>query len=344
MSLRGDGTDPVQTGLLRFDLAGRLPAGATVRFAVLSVRVTYVPNAAGSPRGRPDHRPWKRDRCDLEPGRRSNAVDGRGRKRAFRPTGPASPRTAARSIRLSRLDHGRDRSDWYGFDVTGIVAGLGGESRRPIGAWRCASTPQEGARWRRLGLAKDGFSIASSDYLIEQRWRPQLFIVYTQDPLTPTPSNTPTATATPTLTPTATNTPTATATPPDGSITGLVFVDSNRNGVHEAGEAGVAGRLVQLKRNGAVANNVTSDSNGGYVFDRVPPGAWEVDVSAPANYQVTTASGNPAEAAVSAGHRDGSRFRAGVSALRRRLRRRSRPPQRAYRALPATSTPISQCS
>ncbi len=46
LSLRVSGTDPIHTGLLRFDTT-KLPAGSTVRFAVLSVRVTTtLPNAA----------------------------------------------------------------------------------------------------------------------------------------------------------------------------------------------------------------------------------------------------------------------------------------------------------
>ncbi len=312
LSLRADGDHPVQTGLLRFDLAGRLPAGATVRFAVLSVRVTYVPNGPVPLAVDRINRPWSATDATWTQadGATPWNVAGANGVPADRAGQPADSRTVYPAFTGSG---GTDATiaDWYGLDVTGLVAGW---AANPASNWGMALRvdPQEGAPagggW---DLVKDGFSIASSDYLTSG-WRPQLFIVYTQDPLTPTPSNTPTATATPTLTPTATNTPTATATPPDGSITGLVFVDSNRNGVHEAGEAGVAGRLVQLKRNGAVANNVTSDSNGWYVFDRVTPGAWEVDLNARRELPGHHRKRQPGRGRGQRRDRDGSRFRAGV--------------------------------
>jgi hypothetical protein len=188
-------------------------------------------------------------------------------------------------------------ADWYGFDVTSMVQDWAQNPASNLGAALRVDLP-EGA-W---GSAKDGFSVASADYPGSSvSWRPQLAIIYTQDPLTPTPTNTATATATPTHTPTPTATPTATATPQDGRIQGLVFVDANRNGQHDPGETGVSGRLLQLKHNGAVVNNVTSDANGQYAFEAVQPGAWQVTLNTPPNYQVTTAKGNPADAEVSAG-------------------------------------------
>ena len=155
----------------------------------------------------------------------------------------------------------------------------------------------------------DLFYLASS----ESADRPFLAVVYTIDTPTPTPSATPTATATPspsqtptatpTPTPTHTHTPTPTSTPTPlaGRIEGEVFQDGNRNGVHDAGETGMASILVWLKQGGAITDNVTTGSGGGFAFGQVLAGVWQVEVNLPPGYAVTTSEGNPVTVFVTAG-------------------------------------------
>lgn len=285
LRLQVDGTDPIHTGLLRFDLS-RLPAGAKVRFAVLNIKVISLGNSSLPLQVDSLTRSWKVGEATWNRASGTSAwtAPGASNVSGDRAGVIADTRTVFPTA---------DVTDRYGFDVTDIVRG-----------WASDPSSNQGFELRvqllsgAWGTAKDGFSVASDDYSVVAS-RPQLMIAYTQDPLTPTPSNTPTATATPTDTATPTATPTATATPSDGQITGLVFLDSNKNGAAEPGEAGVAGRLVQLKRDGAIYGNVTTNDSGEYAFDSVQPGEWQVSLSTPPNYLITTASGNPAEASVS---------------------------------------------
>lgn len=72
-----------------------------------------------------------------------------------------------------------------------------------------------------------------------------------------------------------------------GSIAGNVFNDLSNDGVKDAGEAGLAGRVVFFDANG---NNlldkgerfVTTGANGVYLFAGVKPGTYSVRVTAPA--------------------------------------------------------------
>lgn len=283
MSLRVNGYDPNLTGLLRFDLA-RLPAGAKVRFATLSLAMAAYPNNALPLQVDAVARPWKVvettwNRADAgalwaEPGAGNVPAD---RKGAISDTRSIYPTSAV--------------TDRYGFNVTDIVKG-----------WAADPASNQGLTLRiqllegAFGSAKDGFTVAGSELTTVNR-RPMLTIVYTTDEYTPTP----TATATATATPTATVTPTA--TPPVGPISGVVFLDDNRNGQRDAGEAGVSGRLVQLKRDGVVRDNVTTGSDGRYNFATVEPGAWQVALSAPPNYGITTAWGNPASVTINGSDR-----------------------------------------
>ena len=52
-----------------------------------------------------------------------------------------------------------------------------------------------------------------------------------------------------------------TVTPPDGYISGLVYYDTNFNGVHDAGEPGLPGEYVTMSPGGS---SVTTDANGNY--------------------------------------------------------------------------------
>jgi hypothetical protein len=119
-----------------------------------------------------------------------------------------------------------------------------------------------------------------------------LTIVYTTDEYTPTPTDTATPTAT------------ATATPPVGPISGVVYFDDDHDGQQDGGEALVSGQLVQLKLNGVLRDNRTTDSAGRYNFESVEPGLYQVTLfNRPPGYGVTTVWGDPASATVNGSDR-----------------------------------------
>src|SRR5262249_52554679 len=60
-----------------------------------------------------------------------------------------------------------------------------------------------------------------------------------------------------------------------GSISGTVFVDSNGNGVHDAGEPGIPNVTVTLT-SGTTTTPVQSDQNGNYTFTSLPAGSFQV--------------------------------------------------------------------
>ncbi|MCK6373166.1 MAG: carboxypeptidase regulatory-like domain-containing protein, partial [Zoogloea sp.] len=73
------------------------------------------------------------------------------------------------------------------------------------------------------------------------------------------------------------------------SIGDKVWLDSNKNGVQDAGEAGVAGVTVKLlNAAGTVVATATTDANGNYVFSNLTPGSYSVQVVAPTGYTFTT--------------------------------------------------------
>ncbi|MGK5061227.1 SdrD B-like domain-containing protein [Janthinobacterium sp. LB3P112] len=70
----------------------------------------------------------------------------------------------------------------------------------------------------------------------------------------------------------------------------FVWEDKNANGVQDAGEAGIANVVVQLKDGaGVVVASTTTDANGGYHFD-VNPGTYSVTVVTPNGYTATAAN------------------------------------------------------
>jgi uncharacterized repeat protein (TIGR01451 family) len=66
------------------------------------------------------------------------------------------------------------------------------------------------------------------------------------------------------------------------SITGVVYADTNDNGVQDPGEPGIPGATVVLS--GAADKTVTTDANGRYVFDRLLSGDYTVTETQPAGY------------------------------------------------------------
>lgn len=80
----------------------------------------------------------------------------------------------------------------------------------------------------------------------------------------------------------------------DGGLVGLceigdrVWYDVNRNGLQDAGEAGVADMKVWLMRNGEVCLATWTDEEGNYGFYDLEPGDYTVLFLAPAGYLFTT--------------------------------------------------------
>jgi protocatechuate 3,4-dioxygenase beta subunit len=82
-----------------------------------------------------------------------------------------------------------------------------------------------------------------------------------------------------------------TATPPadpTGAIGDRVWVDDDQDGVQDDGEKGLAGVSVALRdAGGTVIATTTTDANGNYLFDKLPPGDYSVAVTPPEGYTVT---------------------------------------------------------
>ena len=78
----------------------------------------------------------------------------------------------------------------------------------------------------------------------------------------------------------------------EGEIGDRVWLDANKNGIQDAGEAGVSGVTARLvDADGNVVATATTDANGNYLFDGLTPGQYRVDFdlgTLPAGFAVTT--------------------------------------------------------
>ena len=94
--------------------------------------------------------------------------------------------------------------------------------------------------------------------------------------VTPTPTRTPTATRTATLTPTVTRTPapTPTPTPQRPGIGGVAWFDADGDGRRDGGEPGLAGVRITIAVGGAQIGATETAADGGYRFERLPPGRY----------------------------------------------------------------------
>ncbi len=77
-------------------------------------------------------------------------------------------------------------------------------------------------------------------------------------------------------------------------ISGVVYIDTNRNGVRDAGEVGRSGVRLTLtgSRPGSITvatRTATSAADGSYVFDGLLPGTYGVAVAVPGGLTATTA-------------------------------------------------------
>lgn len=280
--------------LLRFDLSG-LPANAVVRFAVLIVRVTDVPNNINRP---PVgvyrlNRPWGDNQATWRQARSGVSWSQQGAEGV-----PADREGAPEDVRMIFM---ANPPTYWGFDVSGMVRNWLADPANNNGLI-IRSAP----KIAEFTKEDNDFFIASSEHLT-QGIRPRLVVVYTTDQPTPVPTITPTPTqtptATPTPTPTLTPTPTITPspTPATADILGRFFLDADRNGRHDPGEAGLSGRLVYLKQGAEIRSTVTTDSAGEFRFANVLPGIWQIEAIVPPGYQVTTLGGNPLSVEVIAG-------------------------------------------
>jgi hypothetical protein len=85
---------------------------------------------------------------------------------------------------------------------------------------------------------------------------------------------------------------------PKVSVGNFVWVDTDRDGIQDAGEPGIAGVMMAItKADGSAVTNVfgvavtttTTDIDGLYVFANLPVGSYKVTVTDPAGYVATTA-------------------------------------------------------
>ncbi|MCP4105010.1 MAG: Cna B-type domain-containing protein [Desulfobacteraceae bacterium] len=74
-----------------------------------------------------------------------------------------------------------------------------------------------------------------------------------------------------------------------GNIIGSVFDDLNGNGKQNQGESGLPGVTVQLlDTDGNIIAESTTDQNGDYIFENIPPGTYTVRETDPEGYISTT--------------------------------------------------------
>ncbi|AUD02040.1 SdrD B-like domain-containing protein [Spirosoma pollinicola] len=77
---------------------------------------------------------------------------------------------------------------------------------------------------------------------------------------------------------------------PGASLGDFVFVDTNKNGVQEPGEPGIAGVVVTLVSNGTVVASTTTNASGIYSFTGLTPGVpYSVSFTTPTGYVSTSA-------------------------------------------------------
>jgi uncharacterized repeat protein (TIGR01451 family) len=65
-----------------------------------------------------------------------------------------------------------------------------------------------------------------------------------------------------------------------GTIGNRVWLDTNANGLQEAGEPGIGGVLVELLQAGSVIATTTTDADGYYFFHGLPDGVYDVRIAA----------------------------------------------------------------
>ncbi len=74
----------------------------------------------------------------------------------------------------------------------------------------------------------------------------------------------------------------------NGSISGMVFIDGDANGLNEMMDTPYPGVVVELyDSNDVLVDQATSNANGEYVFDQLPSGVYYVEFEVPSSFNVT---------------------------------------------------------
>jgi protocatechuate 3,4-dioxygenase beta subunit len=72
------------------------------------------------------------------------------------------------------------------------------------------------------------------------------------------------------------------------SLGDFVWLDANKNGIQDAGEAGISGVTVNLyNSSSALVGTTTTDANGAYSFTNLAPGTYTVGFVAPSGYTIS---------------------------------------------------------
>ncbi|MGQ9518062.1 MAG: DNRLRE domain-containing protein [Anaerolineae bacterium] len=285
--------------LVRFDLTGRLPAGAQVISATLklfweSMNPTNVPITLHTYQVL---RPWAEDQATW-----NSALTGVGWA-VPGVNGVGIDRNSTPDDVLNCYDPTKDIDHWVDLDVSESAQSW---AANPAGNYGIVVKPY---RCRDMTVL---YTFSSSE-ASGAGAHPQLCLAYIIPPPTPTPTATGTPTPTPTVTPTgtatplptATGTPTATptytptATPSTGGIQGIVWHDMNRNGQPDLGEPPLPNAVLNLYREETLVSSYTTLLDGFYRFENLAPGNYaliEVDPpgyvsTSPNNYMVPVVAG-----------------------------------------------------
>ncbi|MGC8826548.1 MAG: DNRLRE domain-containing protein, partial [Anaerolineae bacterium] len=274
--------------LVKFDLTGKLPAGAQVISATLKLFWEST-NPANIPITLYTYqvlRPWAEDQATW-----NSALAGVGWA-VPGVNGVGVDRSGTPDDVLSCYDPTRDIDRWIDLDVSESAQHWAGSPGENYGVvvkpYRCRDMTAL-------------YTFSSSESTV-QAYRPQLCLAYIIPPPTPTPTATGTPTHTPTITPTgtATYTPTATgtatvtptrtptATPSTGAIQGIVWHDINRNGQPDLGEPPLPNATLNLFRDNSLVGSYVTLMDGFYRFENLAPGNYALIEIDPPGYVSTT--------------------------------------------------------
>lgn len=86
-----------------------------------------------------------------------------------------------------------------------------------------------------------------------------------------------------------------------GAIQGVVFADSNGNGVEDTGETGIGGVVVKLfeRTNNQLLAETATDIKGGYRFLALAGGSYRIEIEAPGGYSSLTSTTIPVDLSAS---------------------------------------------
>ena len=255
--------------LVKFDLEGQVPAGAQILQAEL---VFYV---EGGTRIRAldvaayrllrawnlDWATWRRP----APGQLWSVAGA---------DGPNQDRVQEPDDTITMLH----RAVYRGFDVTDSVR-----------LWLADPAKNYGWLLKGVSASTGEFNLLSSLWgSAEIQLRPVLRIDYNACSTTATPTFTPTASTTPTRTPLVTATPSRTPTQGQGLIA-VVYEDTNRNGIRDPQEGGIAGATVRLlELSGSELDSQITAGAGVCNFGERPAGEYRLqEINAPGYFSST---------------------------------------------------------